>query len=359
MSKDSDDSFLPRLIFWETTNRCNLSCLHCRASAIKGPSPEELTTAQMKRFIDDVAGFAKPILVLSGGEPLVRPDIFEIAEYSVKRGLRVALATNGTLIDDAVAQKIKEAGIMRVSISLDGADAVTHDSFRGEKGAFDKALAGSRRLKKFGVGLQINTTVTKRNVTQLPQIYKLAIKEGADAFHIFMLVPVGCGLQLKDSDMLTPEKYEEVLNWYYDREQEGKIELKATCAPHYYRIRLQRAAAEGKKLGMAKGCLAGSAVCFVSHKGDVQPCGYLPLIAGNVRKEHFKDIWEKSSLFANLRNPNLLKGKCGACEYKMICEGCRARAFAATADYLAEEPFCMYQPLKLKIESEVNYGSKR
>jgi heme b synthase len=336
--------FTPRLIFFELTKRCNLGCIHCRATAQKDPLPGEMTTSEVFTFIDDVASFAKPIMVLTGGEPLYRADIFEIIKHTVGKGLKAALATNGTMITPDIAKKIKEAGVTRVAISLDGAKAETHDGFRMQKGCFEQALNGIRLLREQGVGVQINATVTTHNLAEIPDIYNLALKIGAEAFHIFLLVPVGCGLTIAKEKEITPEQYEEVLNWYYDKEQEARIELKATCAPHYYRIRLQRAKAEGKTLNPARGCLAGSAVCFVSHKGDVQPCGYLPLIAGNVRQTKFKEIWEKSELFDSLRKPELLKGKCGECEYKVICEGCRARAYAAVGDYLEAEPFCTYEP---------------
>lgn len=336
--------FTPRLIFFELTNRCNLSCIHCRASALKTASPDEMTTNEIFKFIDDVAAFAKPIFVLTGGEPLYRPDIYEIISHTVKSGCVAALATNGTMVDKVAAEKIKEAGVSRVSISLDGSNPKTHDSFRQQDGAFDLAIQGLKNLQEVGVPVQINTTVTNHNLSEIPDIYELALKLGAVAFHLFLLVPVGCGLTIAKDKEISPAEYEEILNWFYEREEEGKIELKATCAPHYYRIRLQKAKAAGKTLHPSRGCLAGSAVCFVSHKGEVQPCGYLPVKAGNVLRENFKDIWEKSTLFAELRDPDLLKGKCGDCEYKVICEGCRARAFASCGDYLEEEPFCTYVP---------------
>lgn len=336
-----------RLVFWETTKRCNLKCVHCRASAILGPSPEELNTAEMKKFIDQLVSFAKPILVLSGGEPMMRPDIYEIARYGTDKGLRVALATNGTLIGKAEAKKIKGSGVARVSISLDGATAVIHDDFRGEAGAFDAAIKGYDNLKEIGMSMQINTTVTKRNVDELPKVLELALKRGVDAMHIFMLVPTGCGLEIAESDMLPAGRYEEVLEWLYRKSTEVKIDLKATCAPHYFRILAQKGAAIKKGQGMharSKGCLAGTAVCFVSYKGDVYPCGYLPVSSGNIREMNIKDIWEDSKIFSDLRDTGNLKGKCGRCEYRNLCEGCRARAYAEKNDYLEEEPYCIYEP---------------
>ena len=351
----------PRLIFWELTTGCNLRCIHCRASATELMSPDDLTYQESCEVIDQIAEYAPFILVLSGGEPLWRRDVFDLAERARARNIRVALATNGTLVDETMADRIVNAGIRRVAISLDGADAATHDSFRGQPGAFEAALAGFRRLRKRGMSMQINTTVSRHNERQLPGIMDLALELGADAFHIFLLVPVGCGLTIKDEQMVSAQHYEEILNWFYDRSLEGRLELKATCAPHYYRIVRQRRA-EARRAGLAvpetagsgrahhdmhamtRGCLAGSGVCFVSHRGDVYPCGYLPVSAGSLRHMSFHDIWEHAEVFENLRDPDHLEGKCGYCEFRQVCLGCRARAYGITNNYLAEEPFCVYQP---------------
>lgn len=352
-----DSAVIPplRLIFWELTSGCNLRCVHCRATAQPERAPNELTTPEAFRIVDELAGLGRPIVILTGGEPLYRPDVLDIASRASRAGLHVALATNGTLVDDSLAKNIREAGVERVSISIDGGRRQTHDSFRGIPGAFDKALAGFRRLKKLGISMQLNTTVSKHNVDELEDIFALAREEGADALHLFMLVPVGCGLEIADAQMLPAERYEEVLNWLYEkaRDYAGKLEFKATCAPHYYRIVRQRAKQDGRlpatsghgMSAMTKGCLAGSGVMFLSHEGKVQPCGYLPVEAGNVRRQPLGEIWAKSPVFAKLRDPELLTGKCGRCEYKKVCAGCRARAFAATGDYLAEEPYCVYEPL--------------
>jgi heme b synthase len=348
--------FLPRLIFWETTAGCNLRCIHCRRIDVADELvPEDLSTTESKGLIDQIVAFCNPILILSGGEPLIRPDIFEITEYAVARGLRVALATNGTLIDEPMAQRIVDVGIRRVAVSLDGATAETHDTFRALPGSFAQALDGIRHLRALGMSVQINTTVARHNIDELPQILDLALSLGADALHIFLLVPVGCGVEIADEQMISPQQYEEVLNWFYDRDQEGLLELKATCAPHYFRIVRQRTAAQKRQRvaattassdlhAMTKGCLAGTGVCFVSHKGEVFPCGYLPLSAGSVRKQPLQEIWEGAPIFKELRDPELLQGKCGRCEFKRICGGCRARAYGMSGDYLDEEPFCVYEP---------------
>jgi AdoMet-dependent heme synthase len=395
----------PRLIFWEVTKGCNLRCIHCRASATELSSPLDLSTRSALEIIDQIAATANPILVLSGGEPLYRSDIFQLARYGTDKGLRVALATNGTLVTKEVARMIVDAGVRRVSISLDGADALTHDTFRGIPGAFDAAVYGLRNLKSLGMSVQINMTIARHNARQLPQVLELAKSLGSDALHTFLLVPVGCGVDIAAEQMVPPEEYEEMLNWFYDRSLEGGIELKATCAPHYFRVVRQRRVADrraaeaaakatntppeaafdpsgigptemmmpgstgiefknstarvarpaGNHTGhpsghpsdmsaMTKGCLAGTGVCFISHEGEVYPCGYLPALAGDLRKQSFADIWANSVVFNQLRDTGNLKGKCGCCEFRNICMGCRARAFAATGDYLDEEPFCVYQP---------------
>lgn len=342
-----------RLLFWELTSGCNLRCIHCRATAQPERIEGELSTEECFKIIDDIVTFADPILVLTGGEPLFRPDFFDIAGYARRKGLRVAMATNGTLVTPEIAHKVKELGIDRVSISLDGATAATHDAFRGIPGSFEAALRGFHNLKKEGVSVQFNTTVAKHNLHEIKDILDMVIKLGADALHIFMLVPVGCGVEIAEEQMVSAETYEELLNWFYEQSKKVPIELKATCAPHYHRVMRQRAKEEGTTLtfethGLAavtKGCLAGSGVAFLSSKGQVQPCGYLPVKAGNIHEQPLHEIWASSEVFQNLRDADNLKGKCGACEYRKVCEGCRARAYAAgDGDYLAEEPYCVYQP---------------
>jgi len=370
-----------RLVFWEVTKGCNLRCIHCRATATQLSSPTDLATRNALEIIDQIAAAANPILVLSGGEPLYRSDIFQLARHATDKGLRVALATNGTLVTKDVARMIVDAGVRRVSISLDGADAATHDTFRGIPGAFDAAVHGLRNLKALGMSVQINMTIARHNAHQLPDVLQLARNLGADALHTFLLVPVGCGVDIASEQMVPPEEYERMLNWFYDQSLTGGIELKATCAPHYFRVVRQRRAADrraaeaiariapapseavptqaaigptemtmpgstgiaikahgvGQAVGhpgghpsdlnaMTKGCLAGTGVCFISHEGEVYPCGYLPVIAGDLRKQTFRDIWENSQVFHELRDTNNLKGKCGCCEFRNVCMGCRARA---------------------------------
>ncbi len=359
-----------RMVFWETTKGCNLRCRHCRAVPESERSSVELTTAEGKRLIDQIGAFARPVLVFSGGEPLYRPDIFQLGAHARDRGFRIALATNGTLVNPDIARRIVETGFSRVSISLDGAKPATHDGFRGLPGSFEHALRCVRYLRDVNVSVQINSTVARHNMTELPDMLRLAVEIGADALHLFMLVPVGCGVEIADREMLSAEEYERVLHWFYEQSKTCALDLKATCAPHYFRIRAQRMSAERKQgdfsttfvapgtkhhaapdpaggpplAAMTRGCLAGTAVCFVSNAGDVYPCGYLPVPAGSVRRQPFGDIWRDSPLFKALRDPAALTGKCGICRYEAICGGCRARAFSETGDYLAGEPFCIYEP---------------
>lgn len=342
-----------RLVFWETTAGCNLECIHCRRLEVsKELTKEDLTTEESFFLIDSIVEVGKPILVLSGGEPLFRPDIFDIASYAKKKGLILALATNGTLVDEEIAKKIVDTGIRRVSISLDGASAKTHDDFRKLDGSFNLAIKGFKHLKALNMNLQINCTIANHNVDEIEELFNLAEELKADALHLFMLVPVGCGVEISKDQMLSPEKYEEVLNWFHERSKRTALETKATCAPHYYRIMKEKGKEEGKEKphkhhGMSavtKGCLAGTGICFISHKGEVFPCGYFPVSVGHIKKEPFKKIWEHAKVFQDLRDPDLLEGKCGICEYKRVCAGCRARAYAATKNYLSEEPYCIYQP---------------
>lgn len=340
-----------RMVAWEVTRSCNLNCIHCRAAANCGPYPGELSTQKCFQLIDEIAAMSSPVIILTGGEPLLRPDIFEIASYGTNKGLRMVMATNGTLVDDSTAKKMIKSGIKRVSISLDGKDAQSHDAFRGEIGAFTGALNGIEALKSAGMEFQINTTVTTANLKQIKDILELAKKLGAAAHHIFLLVPTGRGREMADQ-AITAADYEETLMWFYQESLSCEIQLKATCAPHYFRIMHQnkvKSAEPKKKAGghfheSTRGCLGGISFCFISHVGQVQPCGYLELNCGNVQKQSFADIWKNSEVFGNLRDYSKYGGKCGRCEFIKVCGGCRARAYEATGDYLAEEPLCLYQP---------------
>jgi len=261
------------------------------------------------------------------------------------------MAPNGTLITEAIAIEMAEAGIQRISISLDGATKESHDRFRQVDGAFEGALRGIKWAKQADVDFQINTTITLQNLEEMPKIQELAVKLGAVAHHIFLLVPTGRGKYIVDQE-ISAQQYEEILNWFYDQRDKVSLQLKATCAPHYYRILRERARDEGKTVtfkthgldAVTRGCLGGTGFCFISNTGIVQPCGFLDINCGNVNETPFGVIWNESEVFKTLRNYNNLKGKCGKCEYRKVCGGCRARAYEATGDYLAEEPLCLYQP---------------
>ena len=345
-----------RMIAWEVTRSCNLNCTHCRAAASYGPYPGELSTKKCFQLIDEIAAVSSPVIILTGGEPLLRPDIFGIASYGTTKGLRMVLATNGTLVTPVVVKKMIQSGIKRVSISIDGKDAQSHDVFRQEKGAFAAAIAGIAALKDTGMEFQINTTITTANLNQIKDILELAKKLGAVAHHIFLLVPTGRGKELA-SQAITAADYEDTLLWFHQESMSCEIQLKATCAPHYFRIMHQNkimGVEPNKKAGShfhesARGCLGGITFCFISHVGQVQPCGYLELNCGNVQKQSFADIWENSEVFNILRDNSGYGGKCGRCEFINVCGGCRARAYEATGDYLAEEPLCLYQPKDGKI----------
>ena len=346
-----DGSPACKLIAWEVTRSCNLACKHCRAEAHPEPYPGELDTAEAKALIDTFPEVGKPIIIFTGGDPMMRPDVYELVAYAHAKGLPCAFSPNGTLITAELAEKIRDAGVDRVSISLDGADAASHDAFRGVPGAFEASLRGIGFLKQAGVPFQINTTVTRNNLHSFKEIFQLCERLGAAAWHIFLLVPMGRAAGLADQ-VITAQEYEDVLHWFYDFRKTTRMHLKATCAPHYYRIMRQRAHEEGLAVtpetfgmdAMTRGCLGGTGFCFISHTGQVQPCGYLELDCGNVRKTPFPEIWRNSAYFKQFRTQSCYEGKCGVCEFHKVCGGCRARAWSMNGDHMGPEPLCTYEP---------------
>ena len=355
---NKDEVPLPRLIAWEVTRSCKLDCVHCRAAARFGPYANELNTEECLKLLDNVVSFAQPIMILTGGDPLLREDIFQIARYGTDLGLRMVMSPNGTSITRENAVQMVESGIQRVSISLDGPNAETHDAFRQVPGAFEGAMQGIKYLNEAGLEFQINTTVTKLNIHLLEDIHKLAYELGAVAFDPFLLVPVGRGKNIIEQE-ISPQQYEDLLNWVYDQKEKVPLHIKVTCGPHYYRVLRQRAKEDGIKLdfethgmeAVTKGCMGGQSFAFISHTGEVQICGYLEIKCGDIREQSFKEIWFNSEVFKQMRNPDEYKGRCGYCEYKTFCGGCRARAYEVLGDYLEEEPFCIYQP-KTKKKAE-------
>jgi heme b synthase len=345
------DQALPFLIAWEVTRTCNLNCQHCRAGAQDITYPNELTTEQCYRLLDNIASFAGPIIILTGGEPMLRGDIYEIARYGSNLGLRMVMAPCGALINDRTVNKMIDAGIQCISISLDGATAKSHDDFRRVPGAFDSAITAAEAAKRNNLSFQINTTITRHNIDELPEIMSLAERLGAITFNPFLLVPTGRGRELADQE-ITPQQYEQTLQWLSEQQGKSKMQLRVTCAPHYQRIIRQNPSkgTQDAKTNVSgrgpAGCMGGKSFAFISHTGKVQICGFLDIEAGDVSQNDFdfKEIWNNSQFLQRIRNPDNYKGKCGYCDYRRLCGGCRARAYALTGDYLESEPFCIYQP---------------
>ena len=363
--RTEDTPFLPRLIAWEVTRSCPLACKHCRAAARNQPYEGELSTDECRRLLDNIATLARPTIILTGGEPMLREDIYELASYADGLGLPVVMAPCGKMVDRKAVERMKRAGIRCISISIDGATAEAHDDFRGVDGAFDMACRAAEAARGGGLPFQINTTVTRENRDDLHALRDLAVRLGADVFNPFLLVPTGRGKDLAGQELSAAE-YERTLGWLAEAERDGPIRIRVTCAPHYSRIRAQRAKREAEKGSrslfetqkktpgtffeepepFSRGCMGGKTFAFISHTGKVQICGFLEEEAGDLREVDldFARVWRESPLFAAVRNVDAYHGRCGVCEYRRVCGGCRARAFAFTGDVLAEEPFCVYRP---------------
>lgn len=325
------------IISWNTTWECHLNCKHCYREA--GAKREnELSTADGKKLIDEIARAGFKLLILSGGEPLLREDIFELTAKAREVGLRPVFGTAGTMITDHVARELNEAGAACMGISLDSATAPLHDGFRQVPGAFEGALRGMEACRAAGLPFQIHTAVVEQNYHEFEKITDLAVNMGAAAHHVFFLVPTGRGKDI-EAEALREKQYEELLRRILKKQREVDIEIKPTCAPQFMRI----AAQMEMPMRFTRGCLAGTAYCCILPNGVVHPCPYLPLEVGNVRTKPFDKIWEEAETFQVLRRDEL-GGKCGVCKYKSSCGGCRARAFYyADGDYMAEDPWCLYR----------------
>lgn len=373
----------PFIVFWELTRACMLACKHCRAKAQKKRHPDELTTEEAYKVVDQLREFGEPypLLVITGGDPLMRDDVFDIIEYASKSGIRTAIAFSGTkLATKQRLEKLKEAGVARIAISLDGSTSEIHDYFRGVTGTFETSLEILEMAKEIGISRQINTTVTTFNMLDLPNIMRIGIDYEIALWDVFFIVPTG---RAKVEYMPSSQEFEDVLNFLYDVSKLTPLNVKSSAATHlrrveqmrdrgiydlprgelYYKLRSKLDGFEAKPKEIVSGAYGrsladgirrmmgitdGRGMFFISHIGEVYPSGFLPIQAGNVREKSLKEIYMNSKIFVELKNPDMLKGKCGICEYRRICGGSRARAYAMTGDYLAEEPRCIYIPKKAR-----------
>jgi radical SAM protein with 4Fe4S-binding SPASM domain len=341
----------PYVIAWESTKACHLACVHCRAEAQIYPAEDELTTEEAKQLISQVSGEQR-LFIITGGDPLLRSDIFTLAQYAAERNLKVALALSGTDLSEDKLYKIQDAGVKYVSLSLDGSKASIHDSFRGIKGTFDKTISNLSRIKRLKIPFTIQTTITKHNYLDVKTIHSLVENLGAIMWDLFMLVPTGRATIKME---ISPLEYEQLMEQLSVLSQESRIPIKMSCTPQYKRIiRKNDQKEERLQNTLQHGCMAGNGYCFISYNGEVYGCGFLPISAGNVKHKSFTDLYERSKLFNDLRKKTLLKGKCGVCEYKNDCGGCRARAYAFDGDYLGEEPYCIYNPHSSTIQLHEN-----
>ena len=347
----------PFIVIWEVTRACALKCLHCRAEAQYKPDPRQLTFEEGKRLIDSIAEMDQPLFVFTGGDPLMRPDLFDLARYAIEeKGISVSMTPSATpKVTRAAIVKAKEVGLSRWAFSLDGSCAEIHDHFRGTRGSYDLTMRGIEHLKELQIPIQINTTVSKYNLHDLAATAEKVKEMGAVLWSVFFLVPTGRGME---KDMISPEQHEDVMRWLCRVQQRMPYGVKATEAPHYRRVfmQMQRAAGHdhdptvpaGKRadlLGRAhKGVNDGDGFVFISHTGEVYPSGFLPVSCGNVRQRPLADIYRHSPIMQQLRDKSQLRGKCGVCEFKTICGGSRARAYATTGDYLGSDPYCAYVP---------------
>jgi radical SAM protein len=340
------------LVYWELTRACDLACRHCRAEAVTFRDPDELTTEEGRDLLRQILQFGPPLphMVFTGGDPLKRPDLFQLIEEAVRLGIGVSLAPSGTtlLTRDAI-RRLKASGIQSMSLSLDGSDAARHDAFRGVPGCYEMTMRAAGWTIRERIPLQINTLVTSDTAEDLPAIYDLLTSLNIERWSLFFLISVGRGTSLRELD---PSAAETLMEWLYDLMQRAPFAIKTTEAPHFRRIALNRmrmagvdgAAIRGSSVGRGFGIRDGNGIMFISRTGDVTPSGFLPLAAGNVRKTSLVELYRSSSLFTLLRQASQFKDRCGRCEYGTLCGGSRARAFAHTGDFLASDPLCPYVP---------------
>lgn len=366
----------PFIVIWELTRACQLECLHCRAEAQHQRHPDELTFEEGKKLIDDIYEMNNPMLVFTGGDPLEREDMYDIADYAIKKGVRVSITPSATAnVTKEAMEKAKELGISRWAFSLDGHRADIHDHFRGTEGSFDLTMRCIKYLHELDMPIQLNTTISAYNYPYLEEMAQKVEELGCVLWSVFFLVPTGRG---KESDMISPADHEKTLRWLYQLSKRSSFDIKTTAAQHYRRVVIQEKIREKANmagqdgilyedslttgdiskiqgLGRApKGVNDGNGFVFISHTGDVYPSGLLPIVAGNVRESALSTIYRESEIFQDLRNPDKYKGKCGVCEFRYVCGGNRSRAYHITGDYMESEPYCVYIPKAWKQSQETN-----
>ena len=364
----------PFIVIWELTRACQLKCLHCRAEAQHMRDPRELSFDEGKVLIDQIIEMNNPMLVFTGGDPLMREDVFDIADYAVKKGVRVSMTPSATPnVTKAAIEKAKEVGLSRWAFSLDGPTAKIHDHFRGTAGSYDLTIERIKYLHELEIPVQINTVISRYNIDHLEEMAKVIESLDCVLWSVFFLVPTGRG---QTSDMISPVQHEKVFTWLYQLSKRVPFDIKTTAGQHYRRVVIQQKMKEvkGKQqeieyldaltqqgltgsidgLGRApKGVNDGNGFVFISHIGEVFPSGLLPIKVGNIREQPLAEIYRDSPIMQELRNPDLYKGKCGQCEFRHVCGGSRSRAYAMTGDYLESEPFCVYIPKALRQKQEV------
>lgn len=356
----TDFSQAPWVVIWEMTRACDLACRHCRACAITRRHPNELTTEEARRLLRDIRRFGSPLVVMTGGDPLKRDDAIDLVAYGASLGLRMAMTPSGTpLMTPEVIRRLRDAGLARLAVSLDGSTAAIHDAFRGVEGSYEWTIAMLRAARDLGVSTQVNTTVHAGNVDDFEALAALMTGLGIAMWSVFFVVPTG---RARPELMATAEQFEAIFHRMYDVSLTAPFDVKSTAAPQYRRVVIQREAARRRALGetgrrpaqrgfvapdgiaRARGVTDGDGFLFVSHTGKIFPSGFLPVSAGNVRTDDLVDVYRNSRLFRALRDRSRLKGKCGVCEFKQVCGGSRARAYAMTGDVLEADPLCAYVP---------------